>query len=155
LGDDKKAHYRREGWGKEKKPWQNYRLRTKRGRERMAQLSSQPIESLRIEELHELAVLKDEFDSPAAAKPLLELLVRQPRNSFYKAALLYGRILLDEDNDRGLDYLMQAARGDINLVEECARIGGNYQFRKHGEEIAENWWEDMMRILERQTGEAS
>ncbi len=76
-------------------------------------------------------------------------------NSFYKAALLYGRILLDEDNDRGLDYLMQAARGDINLVEECARIGGNYQFRKHGEEIAKNWWEDMMRILERQTGEAS
>ena len=100
-------------------------------------------------------MLKDEFDSPAAAKPLLELLVRQPRNSFYKAALLYGRILLDEDNDRGLDYLMQAARGDINLVEECTRIGGNYQFRKHGEEIAENWWEDMMRILKRQTGEAS
>ena len=60
----------------------------------------------RIEELHELAVLKDEFDSPAAAKPLLELLLRQPRNSFHKAALLYGYILLDKDNDRGLDYLM-------------------------------------------------
>jgi hypothetical protein len=101
----------------------------------------QPMNALALHDLQELALLKAEFDSPQAAKPVLEHLLRQPGGPFPKAAYFYGRILLDENDDHGLDHLATAAENDRSLIESVANAGYEYQYKKRGEEAAQVWWE--------------
>lgn len=129
-------------WQREKKDWESRNRYVARSKVRLTELSAQPMDTLQLPDLQELALLKREFESPQTAKPVLEHLLNQPGGPFPKAAYLYGRILLDEDNDRGLHQLEVAAKNDQTLIESAARTGYNYLLNKRGEEAAEIWLEE-------------
>jgi Zn-dependent protease with chaperone function len=133
----------REWWQEEKKPWEARYHYCVRSGERLQALSLQPLKGLPLHDLQELALLKAEFESPQASKPVLEHLLRQPGGPFPKPAYFYGRILLDENNHRGLDYLAEAAR-DRTLLEKVAHIGYYYLLEKSSEEAAQAWWKKVM-----------
>jgi hypothetical protein len=88
--------------------------------------------------------LKSEFEAPQAAKPVLEHLLKQDGGPFPKAAFIYGRILLDENNMRGLDHLEAAAARDRSLVDDVAHIGYHYLLKTQSEYAARAWWEKIM-----------
>jgi len=94
--------------------------------------------------MQELALLTAEFDSPQAAKPVLEHLLRQSGGPFPKASYFYGRILLDEGNEAGLDQLLIAARSDRSLQEGAANAAYFYLLNKRGEPAAQAWWDKLM-----------
>lgn len=123
-------------WKDEKKHWDIKFHNASRSRSPLHDLSD-----FKLHEQKELVSLRAEFDSLEAAKPVLEDLLKQPGGPFPKAAYLYGRILLDEDNDLGLEHLTVAAENDASLTEEAAHAGYFYLLKKHGEQAAQDWWE--------------
>jgi hypothetical protein len=123
-------------WKEEKKHWDVKFLNASRSKSRVRDLSE-----FEMHDQKELASLRAEFDSLEAAKPVLEDLLKQPGGPFPKAAYLYGRILLDESNDAGLEHLAIAATNDPSLTEEAAHAGYFYLLKKHGEQAAQDWWE--------------
>lgn len=126
-----------ETWWKEaKRQWDVRFHNASRSKSRMQDFSD-----FKIHGQKELASLRAEFDSLEAAKPVLEDLLGQPGGPFPKAAYLYGRILLDEDNELGLEHLAAAAMNDANLTEEATHAGYFYLLKKHGEQAAQDWWE--------------
>ncbi len=125
-----------EWWQQEKKTWDAKFHNAARSKSRMRDLSD-----FQMHEQEELASLRAEFDSLEAAKPVLEDLLRQPGGPFPKAAYLYGRILLDENNDLGLEHLTVAANNDASLAEEAAHAGYFYLLKQHGEQAAQDWWD--------------
>jgi Zn-dependent protease with chaperone function len=135
------AEFDQAWWKKEQKKWETRHRYVVRSRQRLQELLPQPMSALALHDLQELALLKAEFDSPQAAKPVLEHLLRQPGGPFPKAAYFYGRILLDENDDRGLDHLATAAANDRSLIESVANAGYEYQYKKRGEEAAQAWWD--------------
>lgn len=128
-------------WREEKKQWEARYQYASRAQARLKALAGQALSALPLQDLQELALLTSEFDSPQAAKPVLEHLMRQPGGPFPKPAWLYGRILLDEGNDQGLDHLVTALQGDRSLLEEAAQAGYFYLLHKRGEAAARAWWE--------------
>ncbi|UUZ50873.1 hypothetical protein LP420_15335 [Massilia sp. B-10] len=77
------------------------------------------LNSLSLVDLQELARLKAEFETAAEAKPVLEFLLRQPGGPFPRAAYSLGCILLDEGDQRGLQYLTIAARSNRHLTNDA------------------------------------
>lgn len=96
------------------------------------------------QELQELARLKSEFESAQAAKPVLEHLLRRPGGPFPLASCVYGKLLLDERNRDGLDYLATAARHDRRLADEALHTGFAYLADLHGEERAQAWVDSVL-----------
>jgi len=134
-------YFDRTWWNKEQKEWQARHRHVVRSRERMRELSAKPLNALALHDLQEFALLTAEFESHEAAKPVLEHLLKQSGGPYPKAAFFYGRILLGEQNDAGLDHLAAAAKNDRSLAERVAHLGYDYQYRKRGETAAQAWWE--------------
>ena len=132
-------------WKEEKNSWTARYHYVLRSRQRLQELSVLSLDVLALHDLQELALLKAEFESAQASKPVLEHLLGQPGGPFPKPAFFYGRILLDEGNEDGLDHLADAARFDKNLIDEVARIGYYYILEKGDDEAAQAWWANMMR----------
>jgi len=131
-------------WAKERQNWEGRCKYVTRSRARLLELSAQPLAKTAPQHLYELALLKSEFETPQAAKAVLEHLLKRDGGPFPKAAFIYGRILLDEDNGRGLDHLAAAADKDRSLVEEVARIGYDYLLKTRDEVAARAWWKQIM-----------
>jgi hypothetical protein len=134
----------RSWWAEEGKQWQARFRYAARSRTRMAELSAVALQQVALHELQELALLKAEFESPAAARPVLERLLRQPGGPFPQAAFHYGRILLDDGDARGLDHLREAALHDASLVDASARLGYYYILKTQSEYAARQWWEGLV-----------
>lgn len=130
-------------WQEEKKAWEARYQYAVRAKARLKELAPQPLASLALQDLQERALLASEFDSPQAAKPVLEHLMRRPGGPFPKPSYLYGRILLDEDNDLGLEHLLTAAQDDRSLQDEAAHAGYFYLMKKRGEAAAQRWWDKL------------
>jgi hypothetical protein len=128
-------------WTQEREAWEARYKHATRSKARLKTLSDRSLDELPLHELQELALLRAEFDSPQNAKPVLEHLMRQPGGPFPKPAYTYGCILLDEDNDRGLDHLATAAKDDQSLLRDAAKRGYAYILDKRGERAARAWWE--------------
>ncbi|GAB3538424.1 hypothetical protein GCM10027343_04130 [Noviherbaspirillum agri] len=131
-------------WAKESKEWERRHRHAVRSKQRLRELFTPQWQNLPPHELQELALLKAEFDAPQEAKPVLEYLMAQPGGPFPKAAYVYGRILLDEDDERGLKYLRTAAEKDRSLLESAANAGYDYLLEKCGEPAAQYWWEELV-----------
>lgn len=131
-------------WAEQKPRWEEHHRRSQRERARIGELSARPLESLNIMDLQELAVLHAENDTPEAAKPALEQLLKQSGGPFPKASLLYARILLHEKNPQGLAYLKEAARASASLAEDCACRGFAFLEETRGLEAAQEWWDEMV-----------
>ncbi|WP_342114657.1 hypothetical protein [Pseudoduganella sp. OTU4001] len=89
-------------------------------------------------------MLKLEFDSADAAKPVLMEQLKRPGGPYPKATLLYGRVLLAEGNRSGVDHLRQAALDDPSLLNEAAQRGYHYLLEKEGEDSANLWWSSVV-----------
>ncbi|MCL2022167.1 MAG: M48 family metallopeptidase [Betaproteobacteria bacterium] len=143
LGDTAKkliAEFDRNWWEREKTSWQAQHQYVISSKARLQELSGLPLDSLKLQDLHEYALLSSEFESPQQAKALLERLLRQPGGPFPKAEYHYGYILLAEDNERGLDHLAVAVN-DRHMQESAAHVGYDYLLKKYGEERAQEWWD--------------
>jgi Zn-dependent protease with chaperone function len=128
-------------WENEKPEWETRYKYVTRSKARLKELERQPFTELPLHELQELALLRADFESPQTAKPVLEHLMRQPGGPFPKPSYIYGRILLDEGDDRGLEHLLSAARADQSLLRDAAEAGYFYLRKKCGEQAAQAWWE--------------
>lgn len=131
-------------WDKEKKEWEAHHRYVMRSKLRLTDLNAQPLQALALHDMQELALLKAEFESPQAAKTVLEHLLKQPGGPFPKAAYCYGGILLGEKNGDGLEYLATAAKSDRSLTENAANKGYSYLLEQRGESAAQAWWNKLM-----------
>lgn len=129
----------RSWWERESRDWGARRRQVSRSRGRLDELAGRPLGSLPLHELQEMALLQVDVESPQAAKPALEHLLRQPGGPFPKAEYTYGSILLGDGDGRGLDYLRSAARNDRRLSDEALRCGYSFLIEKRGAEAAEAW----------------
>ncbi len=128
-------------WKKEKREWQSRHQYVARSKQELTAFATQPMEKLGLHELQQFALLKAEFDSPQAAKPVLEYLLAKPGGPYPKPSFFYGRILLNEGDERGLNHLETAAKGDRNSVDAIANIGYYFLLEKRDERVARAWWE--------------
>lgn len=126
-------------WLAQSKGWSERHRHVTRSQARLHELAGQPLAALQPQELQELARLKSEFESAQAARPALEHLLRRPGGPFPLASYVYGKLLLDERNRDGLDYLATAARHDRRLADEALHTGFTYLLDLHGEERAQAW----------------
>lgn len=136
----------RQWWKSEKTDWEARCKYATRSRARLKELSARPLAEVPLQDLQEYALLTAEFDSPQAAKPILEHLLKKDGGPFPRAAFIYGRILIDEDNRRGLNYLESAAINDRDAIEDVAYIGFYYLLRKESEYSAQKWWDKIMAL---------
>jgi Zn-dependent protease with chaperone function len=126
-----------QGWG------ERHRHAT-RSLARLRELDGTALAALPLHDLQEMALLKAEFESAQAAKPVLEHLLRQPGGPFPRASYTYGRILLGEQRREGLDYLATAARHDKHLVDDALRAGFLYLRERDGEPHALAWVDEVV-----------
>lgn len=134
----------RNWWDREGRHWTARHRQVKRSRERLGELTARPLASLPLHELQELAMLQVDVESPQAAKPALEYLLRQNGGPFPKAELTYGRILLDDGDSRGLDYLRSAARNDRRLADDALRSGYRFLIEQRSEDAAQVWIDETL-----------
>lgn len=125
-----------EAWWREHKwEWQDRHRRHRR----TSELEKLPLGGLEDAEVQEFALLLLEFRTPARAKPVLRHLLDRPKGPYPKAMFLLGRILLDEGDSRGLEYLEDACRASPSLAGDCLRTGYGWLFEKDGGIAAETW----------------
>ncbi len=128
-------------WSEEKDKWQKYHRRYTLSHTRIAELERKPVENLSASEAQELSLLLFEFRSAGAAKGVLENLLGRNGERYPKPVYLYGRALLDEGEQRGLDYLEEACRLSPAMGDDCARVGYQWLLAKQNEAAAEKWLE--------------
>ncbi|WP_145647110.1 hypothetical protein [Pseudoduganella lurida] len=112
-------------------------------RMRLAALECQALHALTLAELQELAELEAQLQRGAQAKEVLLHLKAQPGGPFPHAELLHGRLLLAEDDDRGLFLFEMAATHDAALAHVTAEEGAQFLRRTRGKRAAELWAESL------------
>ncbi|SHH71402.1 M48 family metallopeptidase [Massilia sp. CF038] len=134
-------------WNAEKKDWAERHRYVKRAHARLEALRFVPLNTLSLVDLQELARLKAEFETPAEAKPVLEYLLRQPGGPFPRAAFSLGCILLDEGDQRGLQYLTIAARNNRHLTNDALHAGYTFLRTRNDDRQAQQWCDEVVERL--------
>ncbi|GAB3243905.1 M48 family metallopeptidase [Chitinimonas naiadis] len=134
-------------WDEERANWQDYHRRYSRAGSRIDELSARSLESLDASEAQEFALLLAEYRGTAAAKPVLAHLLGRSGERYPKSIYYYGRVLLDEGDAQGLDYLEEAARLSPGLGDDCLRAGGEWLYAQQGEDAAERWLQKLSSFL--------
>ena len=135
-------------WDAEKTNWQSYHRRYTRSIERIAELEQKPLQELSVMDAQELGLLLFEFRTLEAAKVVLQSLVKRPGERFPKPLFYYGRVLLSEDNEIGLDYLKEACALAPSMWDDCARTGYQWLCANRSEATAEDWLQRMCKQAE-------
>jgi len=128
-------------WEEEKSAWLTHHREQRDSRQRIAELSPRPLESLSPFELQEYGGALVNCDRAAEALPVFKHLLQRPDGPFPRARMHYGRLLMEAGDMRGVDELAQAALEDHSLAERCLQFGYVFLCRKEGEEEAERWAE--------------
>lgn len=126
-------------WSETRSTWQSRHQQMIRSSQRLAELAARQLPALSPFELQELARLQADSEQAGKAMATLEHLLARPDGPFPKAELLHGRLLLAAGDDRGLDSLVRALRGDASLTDDCLRAGYCYLHAKKGEAAAQSW----------------
>jgi len=134
-------------WNAEKKDWAERNRYVKRSLARLDALRGVALASLSLVDLQELARLKAEFQTAAEAKPVLEFLLRQPGGPFPRAAYSLGCILLDEGDQRGLQYLTIAARNNRHLTNDALHAGYTFLRARNDDRQAQQWCDEVVERL--------
>lgn len=135
-------------WKAERSNWQSYHRRYTRSIERIAELEKVPLEELSVVDAQELGLLLFEFRTLEAAKVVLQSLVKRPGERFPKPLIYYGRVLLSEGNETGLDYLKEACTLAPSLWDDCARTGYQWLCANRSEAAAEDWVQRLSKQIE-------
>lgn len=128
-------------WAEEKDKWQKFHRRYSRSSIRIAELEQRPVGELSVSEAQEFALLLVEFRSPKAAKYVLEDLLGRSGERYPKPVYFYGKVLLDEGDAKGLDYLEEAFHLSPSMGDDCARAGYEFLLQKQNETAADGWLE--------------
>jgi Zn-dependent protease with chaperone function len=128
-----------EWWAAEKSKWASRHHRHTRSQARIAQLEARPVAELNAPDAQELALLLVEFRSLEAAKAVLHNLVHRSGERFPKPLYYYGRVLLAEKDERGLQYLEEAYRLSTALWNDCASAGYRWLTANRSPVTAKNW----------------
>jgi len=144
VGKKLEAELDKQWWEVNSRGWRERYRHVTTSQVRIGTLSAQPLAKLSVPDLQELAALKLEFESGAAAKPVLVEQLKRPGGPYPKASLMYGRVLLEEGNRQGVDHLRDAALNDQRLLNEAAQRGYHYLLEKEGEDSANLWWSSVV-----------
>ncbi|HEX9391276.1 MAG TPA: M48 family metallopeptidase [Usitatibacteraceae bacterium] len=131
-------------WKESKTKWETRYQYVTRAKGDLKKLSAQPLDAMPLHDLHERALLTAEFESLAAAKPVLAHLIAQPGGPFPRAEYFYGCALLAEEDENGLLHLETALNNDRAIAETAANTGYRYLRRKRGEAAADAWWNQVL-----------
>ena len=135
------AEFDAQWWRREGRRWEERYRQSRQSRQRLQALQACDMTTLPPAQLEELALLTTEFDTPQAARPVLERLLAGPGGPYAQAAFHYGRLLLDADDVQGLRYLQVAAGADRTLAQPAAMQGHQYLLRTQDEQAARRWTE--------------
>ncbi len=133
----------RDWWKDSKTKWENGYQYVGRAKADLKKVSEQSLDAMSLHDLHERALLTAEFESLAAAKPVLAHLLAKPGGPFPRAEYFYGCALLAEENEKGLQHLETAVKSDRAIAEIAARAGYRYLQEKRGEAAAQTWWNQL------------
>ncbi|MBB3220006.1 M48 family metallopeptidase [Pseudoduganella umbonata] len=131
-------------WARTGRQWQARHREASRDRSRLAELGALPLAALSLASLHELALLRAERESPAAARDVLAHLLAQPGGPFPRAAFHYGCILLADGSDAGLFHLEAAVAHDRTLADAATAEGCAFLLRTKGQRAARLWREALL-----------
>lgn len=137
-----------EWWTAERPQWQRYYRESQRDSARLEALAALDVTSLPAHELQEYALLLFGAEQRDQAKEVLQRLLARSDDVYAKPTMLYGRVLLAEDNETGLAYLEKALKLAPSLAEECIHAGCNWLYQQRGETAADDWYVDMQGHLE-------
>jgi hypothetical protein len=126
-------------WGEEKDKWQKHHRRLARSNARIAELEKKAVGELSVSEAQEFALLLVEFRSLKAAKYVLEDLLSRSDERYPKPVYFYGRVLLDEGDVKGLEYLEEAFRLSPSMGDDCSHAGYQWLCEKQNVTAAEVW----------------
>jgi hypothetical protein len=126
-------------WRRAEQGWQARHREVNRERTRLAELGALTMDELSLADLHELALLRAERESPAAAKEALAHLLARPGGPFPRAEFHYGRFLLASGDDAGLFHLEAAVAHDCTLVEAATDEGCRFLEGTKGARAARLW----------------
>ena len=131
-------------WAHAGRHWQARHREASRDRLRLAELAAQPLAALSPASLYELALLRAELESPAAARDVLVHLLAQRGGPFPRAAYHYGCILLADGSDAGLFQLEAAVAHDRTLADAAIAEGCAFLRRTKGERAARLWRDGLL-----------
>jgi hypothetical protein len=135
-------------WSAERKDWRARCREASQGRARLAELAELATltgpAALALPDMFEYALLSAELQSVAVAAPLLLHLLARPGGPFPRADYVYGAMLLEAGDARGLLHLEAAAGADHGLTDAAGRLGYSFVLRHDGGAAAEAWWEQLV-----------
>lgn len=119
-----------------------------RGRRRIEELESKAqFAALSEEELWELIQLKAELQKEQQVIPLLhDLLARAPNHA--EATYLLGRLLLEQGQTEGLDYLHRVMQANDQIALAASIVAYNYMRDQGQEEQAKQYAEKAMQCIQ-------
>lgn len=126
-------------WTREGRRWETRHQEITAARARLAELGAQPLATLSLVHLQELALLRADLGSADAAKDVLAHLLARPGGPFPRASFHFGVILLGEGNDQGLFHLEAAVANDPTLAEGAAEEGYRFLQCTRGDRAAQLW----------------
>lgn len=142
----------RDWWQEAQANWQQHHRQTRRSAERHDVLATQPTDNLGVPELQELALLQANRGEREAARKTLTTLFDKHGRHYSKPLYLYGCLLLEDNDDSGLDHLAEALALSPSFANDCAHTGYNYLCRKYAEQEADAWIERIERLLGQERG---
>ncbi len=135
-------------WGAERIAWQRYCREKQRDWARLAELDAQGAERLNAAEMQEYGQLLLAADRCDDAKRVLESLLSSPGESSVKHTLLYGKVLLKENDANGLNHLEMVVKLAPSLADECIEAGCRWLAAQQGEAAAKDWFAAMQQRRE-------
>lgn len=148
LGQELDANW----WEAVASDWQQHSRDRQRGRARMYELDKLDPRKMQVHEVQEYAVLLMRDEQLDKAKQLLEtLLLRRDGSHLPMPTMLFGQLLLQQNNPKGISYLEKALTLSPSLGEECLASGHAWLLRFEGKEAAERWRKTILRILQNST----
>lgn len=130
-----------EEWSRQNAPaWKSRHNELHVARWKIAELEKQAEATLGVEQLWEKATLLLDVDREEEAASTLNLLVSRS-GKFPKAHMLLGRMLLEKNDERGLQHLTTAAREDPELAMDVGRAGYFYLLQRGRKNEAQRFWD--------------
>jgi hypothetical protein len=132
-------HFDDEWLGHNAAEWRRQHAALKEAKEKLAEFDGWSSDELSPEQLWEKALLLLDLSRNADALDTLALLLKR-EGKYPKAHLLLGVLLLEQNEDRGLQYLMSSIRQDPSLFDDAGRAGYAYLMRRGREGEANRFW---------------
>lgn len=132
-------------WSDARADWQAHYRERRDHLQTIAELGPRPPASLSPFEAQELGSALMACERAPEARPVFEHLLARSDGPFPRARMMYGQLLVDADDARGVEELARAAKEDPRLAQQCAEYGYVFLRQAQGGEAAAQWADEVMR----------